>query len=81
MCVNIILYMSRFNHAPSGDTLCRDAISSKLCTSQNQIRSTTFVFFSSFTSIVKLKTHSQLTQSPFTGTDYLFATRLNLSVK
>ena len=28
--------------------------------------------FSSFTSSLKLKTHSQLTQSPFTGTDRLF---------
>ena len=28
--------------------------------------------FSSFTSTLRLKTHSQLTQSPFTGTDCLF---------
>ena len=30
------------------------------------------MFFSSVTSTLKLKTHSQLTQSPFTGTDCLF---------
>ena len=35
------------------------------------MQGTTFVYFSSVTSAVKLKTHSQLTQSPFTGTDCL----------
>ena len=36
------------------------------------LQSTTFVSFPSFTSNLKLKTHSQLTQSKFIGTDRLF---------
>ena len=36
------------------------------------MQGTVFVSFSSFTSTLKLKTHSQLTQSPFMGTDCLF---------
>ena len=38
------------------------------------LQGTVFVSFSSFTSTLKLKTHSQLTQSPFTGTDCLLLT-------
>ena len=41
---------------------------SKLVVTQKIIA---FTVFSSFTSTLKLKTHSQLAQSPFTGTDYL----------
>ena len=36
------------------------------------MQNTTFVSFPSFTSNLKLKTQSQLTQSPFTGTDFFF---------
>ena len=43
-----------------------------LCTSQNHLQRTTFVSFSTFICTLKLKTQSQLTQSPFTGTDCLF---------
>ena len=47
---------------------------------------TTFVSFSSVLSTLKLKTHSQLTQSPFMGTDYLlcklhFSRKLDLYCK
>ena len=40
--------------------------------SEYHLQGTTFVSFSSFTSTLKLKTHSQLTQSLFTGIDCLF---------
>ena len=36
------------------------------------LQGTGFVSFSYFTSTLKFKTHSQLTQSPFMGTDWLF---------
>ena len=39
--------------------------------SQYHLQGTTFVSFSSFTSTLKLKAYSQLTQSPVTGTDCL----------
>ena len=41
-------------------------------TTEYHFQGTTFVCFSFVTSTLKLKTHSQLTQSPFTGTDCLF---------
>ena len=47
-------------------------LSSYLESSEYHLQGTTFVSFSSVTSTLKLKTHSQLTQSPFTGTDCLF---------
>ena len=40
-------------------------------TSQYHLQGTSFVSLSSVTSTLKLKAHSQLTQSPFTGTDCL----------
>ena len=40
--------------------------------SEHHFQGTTFVSFTSVTSTLKLKTHSQLTQSLFTGTDCLF---------
>ena len=40
--------------------------------SEYHFQGTTIVSFSSVTSTLKLKTHSQLTQTPFTGTDCLF---------
>ena len=40
--------------------------------SEYNFQDTTFVSFSSVTSTLKLKTHSQLTQSPFRGTDCFF---------
>ena len=39
--------------------------------SEYHLQGTTFVSFSSVTSTLKLKRHSQLTWSPFTGTDCL----------
>ena len=39
-----------------------------------------FYVLSSFTSTLKLKTHSQLTQSPFTGTDCLSSLKTRLTV-
>ena len=41
-------------------------------TSEYHLQDTAFVSFSSVISTLKLKAHSQLTQSPFTGTDCLF---------
>ena len=43
-------------------------------TSEYLLQGTILVFFPSVTSNLKLKTHGQLTQSPFTGTDCLLDT-------
>ena len=49
-----------------------DYIKTSNFTSEYHLEGTTFVSFSSFTSTLKLKTHSQLTQSPLTGIDCMF---------
>ena len=47
-------------------------LNSYLVNSKYHLQGTNFEAFSSVTGTLKLKTHSQLTQSPFTGTDCLF---------